>query len=115
MQNPSDPDYPWENLYFPSLVAEALSEGAGEVFVFGFLSLICFQDAFPVACLFPVCIHAQAPFCTCSRTRALIITLLGPRATELLVRHFLFRRETWRTRVEFWSHTVIPVERPTVL
>ena len=61
-----------QNLYFPSLVAEALSEGAGEVLVFRFLSLICFQDAFPVACLFTVYL-AQAPFCTCSRTRAQII------------------------------------------
>ncbi len=65
MQDPSDPDYPWENLHFPSLAAKALSEGAGEVLVFGFLSLVRFQDTFPVACPFRVYLQAQTPFCTC--------------------------------------------------
>ena len=115
MQCPSDPDYRWEYLYFPSLVAKALSEGAGEVLVFGFLSLVCFQDTFPVACPFRVYLQAQAPFCTsCTCTRALIVILSSPRTTELLVRHLIFWRESWRTQVGLWSCIIIPIERPAV-
>jgi hypothetical protein len=95
MQYPADPDYLRENLHFPSLAAKALSEGAGEVLVFGFLSLVCFQDAFSVACPFRVYFQARTPFCTsCSCTSTQIITLSSPRATELLVRHLMFWRET---------------------
>jgi hypothetical protein len=46
--------------------------------------------------------------------RAQILTLSDPGTTELLVSHPIFWRESWRTRVELRSSTVIPIVRPAV-